>query len=263
MVPMVVCYESKENGGGGGADKQQQQIVLHDSQRILRKLGPFLYPVKYQDEIIKLESYFGSHLGATIRCVLYDALLVPEHYDVLAEWLTVNSSTVEKMLFQTLLKRGTAASGMRRAMRINSDSARHSRTALKDVFAKVSNLLTLPDGTKKEFIMDVSRYEKVGFTAADLSFCALASSIINPPELSRIMPQFDHRVPKDLILLRDELRKTVAGVHVLEMYRSHRIGKECKSHDGSLCENAVLVEPKIVNRDVSMREYVQSIVCKL
>ena len=99
-----------------------------------------------------------------------------------------------------------------------------------------------------------NEHEKVGFTAADLSFFALASVITNPPELSQIMPHFDRdRVPQDRILLRDELRKTVAGVHGLEIYRSHPVANKYKSH---LSEDTVVMKPKILNRDITMREYI-------
>lgn len=235
MVPMVsfrdVAVASKS------AD---EDIIIYDSQKIVQHFCPFLYPDSCKDEIIQLEEYFGSHVGATARCYLYHVMLTPKYYQSLTNLVTAQSSTVEKMIWGKLLDKGLAR-GMRKAMGVNDISAQKSLEALREAFDMVSNRLKIinKDGTegKKKFLMDheimTADEEVVGFTAADLAFASLSSIIIMPPELYSFMPVREEDLPSELIALRDELRSTLAGQHVLEMYRNVR----------------GVVVPKVVNRD--------------
>jgi len=208
MVPMVVFQES-------GVQK-----VIHDSKEIVFHFCPSLYPIAHKDEILRLEEYFGSQIGATLRCYIYFLMLRPKYYASLAKLLTTQSSTIEKVLLLKLLENGLAK-GMIKVMGINSESGEKSLESIRRVFAEVSDGLKLKDGTKKKFIMD-SETEEVGFTAADLAFCALVSPLINPPEIKAFVPVDDDEMPPELILLRDELRMTLAGQHVMDVYRKYR-----------------------------------------
>jgi glutathione S-transferase len=213
MVPMIVC-----NGE-----------VVSDSQSILMKFCPFLYPQEFMKDIVHLETYFGSHLGATIRTIIYYHTLQPEYYNVLKDILTTQTSIIESSLWGILLKKGPLAKGMLRAMKINKDSVEASLVAVRKTFDLVTTKLNENNckiGSKKYLIGN-------RFTAADLAFCALASPIIAPPELRAFSPFDRQRMPPALVSLQDELRNTPAGQYVLEIYKNHRS----------------LVAPKVVNRN--------------
>jgi hypothetical protein len=136
-----------------------------------------------------------------------------------------------KLIYGKILEKGVAK-GMKKAMEINDDSAEASLVALRNSFHDVSLKLEKEDGSKKKFIMDTDT-EEFGFTAADLAFCSMASAIICPPELALFVPMKDEEMPPELLDLRNELRNTLAGQHVLGVYRNLR-GQ---------------VIPKVVNRD--------------
>lgn len=209
MVPMLV-FEDDD-----GTEK-----IIHDSKEIVSYFCPFLYPDAHKDEIVRLETYFGSHVGATIRCYLYNLLICPDYYEPLAKMLSAQSSTIEKVLFMKLLPKG-AGSGMKKVMGINPESGARSLKVIRQVFEEVSEMLKLKDGSKKKFIMD-SETENVGFTAADLAFCSLASPLIQPPELKAFLVYNDDEMPPEMTALRNELRMTLAGQHVIDVYRKIR-----------------------------------------
>ena len=220
MVPMVEY--TKSNG---------QQEIIHDSQKIVEHFLPHLYPASCKSDILELEDYFGRHIGATARCYLYHVMLKPKYYPMLIILLTAQASSVEKLIYGKILEKGVAK-GMKKAMEINDDSAEASLVALRNSFHDVSLKLEKEDGSKKKFIMDTDT-EEFGFTAADLAFCSMASAIICPPELALFVPMKDEEMPPELLDLRNELRNTLAGQHVLGVYRNLR-GQ---------------VIPKVVNRD--------------
>jgi hypothetical protein len=91
--------------------------------------------------------------------------------------------------------------------------------------------------------------EKVGFTAADLTFASLAAPLIGPPEIAPFIEVKDDRLPKELIDLKYELRGTLAGQHVLEMYRKHRL-----SGTTTGTSTSTMVTPKVVLRDKVPRQ---------
>ena len=224
MVPMAEL--TNQNG---------ETDVIYDSSKIIEHFLPRLYPSSCKNEILELEEYFGTHIGATARCYIYHVSLKPKHYKFLTDLLTSQSSSVEKMIWGKLLDKGIAK-GMKKVMGINNDSAEASIKALRKAFYDVSLKLTKKDGTKKKFIMDTD-VKEIGFTAADLAFCSMASAIVCPPELSSFMPMKEEEMPQELIDLRNELRNTISGQHVLDVYKER--GR---------------VVPKVVNRDCLPRE---------
>ena len=107
-------------------------------------------------------------------------------------------------------------------MAIDETSADVSLEEVRKVFKDVSDRL---EGGNKDYIFD-SASRKLGFTAADLTFAALATPIVRPPEMDVLNggPKFESRWPEALNSLRDELRATPAGKHVMKMYHDHRFG---------------------------------------
>lgn len=59
------------------------------------------------------------------------------------------------------------------------------------------------------------------FTAADLTFAALASAVLMPPEYGVPLPQ-PEELPAPMAEVVRELRAHPAGAHALAMYRDHR-----------------------------------------
>lgn len=208
MVPMTVCDGE----------------VMYDSQTILMHFCPFLYPHDIKQDIVDLEKYLGTHLGAAIRSIIYYYTIQPDYYHVLKDTMTVQTSKIETSVWGFLLKKGPLAKGMRRAMKIDEESLEASLVAVQKAFDDVSAKLN--DGNHKYLIGN-------RFTAADLVFCALASPIISPPELQAFSPFDNQRMPPELVSLQDQLRNTPAGKYVLETYKNHRSS----------------VIPKVVNRN--------------
>ncbi len=214
---------------------------MHDSGKIVRHFCPYLYPSSIENEISELEEYIGSHLGATARCYIYYHMLKSPFYNTLANTMTRNSSSIERLLWGKLLGKGMAK-GMKQAMNINAESAQLSLEAIRTVFQKISDKLRVQNG-KKEFLMDTDDY-KFGFTAADLTFAAIASPLILPPELEPFLSTEDDKVlPKALVDLKYELRETLAGKHVLDMYEKHRLT------DSDSISSDAKVTPKVVGRN--------------
>jgi glutathione S-transferase len=59
------------------------------------------------------------------------------------------------------------------------------------------------------------------FTAADLTFSALAAAVLVPPEYGVPLPQPDE-LPATFATVVRELRERPAGAHALAMYRAER-----------------------------------------
>ncbi len=251
MAPMVVFKQSNEETftGSGGiinnkSAKQQKDTIMYDSGKIMKHFCPDLYPLAIESQITKLEEYIGRHLGATARCFKYYHMLNPQYYKVLAENMTQNSSSIEKFLWSKLLDKGLAE-GMKKAMKINKESAQSSLEAIRTVFREMSEMLKESDNStntqKKQYLMD-TKYHKYGFTAADLTFAALGAPLVGPPELEPFLKVDDDSVlPKPLVDLKHELRETLAGQHILEMYKKHRLNGRDEQVDK--------VIPKTVGRD--------------
>ncbi len=100
---------------------------------------------------------------------------------------------------------------LRRGLRIDAAGAARSRRAIDDLFADVAARLA-----------DGRRYlcgER--FTAADLTFAALAAPVLAPPAYARYLPSERH-LPPAFVALVDELRATPAGAFALRIYDDHR-----------------------------------------
>lgn len=224
MVPMVIF----EN-----IDKKLQTI--HDSKDIVQFLAPRLYPEPIRETIQDFEAFVGKSIGATSRLYMYHYMLQKEYHGALCKILTKTTSTVEKILWTKFLDKGLAT-GMRKAMKINSQTASDSLTEIRNAFATISRQLQKRDGTKKTYLMEKDNnshktIDNIGFTAADLTFASLASILIHPPELSNVVPINNDQMPPELVKLKKDLRRTLAGQHVLEMYRKHRGNVELKTVD--------------------------------
>lgn len=216
------------------------QTVVYDSSDILQAIYPGLYPAKFHDEIVNFEKEMGKKLGPTVRVLVYHEILQPEFHSLASDICGYHTSFVEDQLFRRLLPRGLAK-GMRKLMDINNDTSRLSLTAVKEVFSEVSNRL---EGGKKQYL-----FGHDSITAADLAFAALSYPLLRPVEMGAMLGGSkypDTAWPQRLNDIRDELRATPAGQHVLKMYSLHRfgVGQAPKRNTTKL-----LVSPKSIGRN--------------
>lgn len=207
QVPMIVMEEDDAKAG--------KSRMMYGSDVILKKLCPFLYPEDIAEEIHDMEAFLGQRLGPSVRCLVYHHLLQPKNHKICARICAENTSNIEKVLFEKMLSRGLSQR-FRKFSKINEDTAEASEAAVRDIFADVSKRLEQNNGGRKKYLLGNT------FTAADLTFAALASPMFRLPQLKTFVPVEDSELPLALLKLADEMRATTAGQHVVNMYEQHR-----------------------------------------
>jgi glutathione S-transferase len=98
-----------------------------------------------------------------------------------------------------------------RILDISPESAARSEVQVRTVFDRVAERL----GDGRPYLCGER------FTAADLTFSALAAPMLMPPEYGVPLPQPDELPPATAAVVR-ELRAHPAGRHALAMFRRHR-----------------------------------------
>ena len=204
------------------------------SDVLLRKFCPFLYPKEIEQEVKDLEEDLGERLGPTIRVYCYHYMLQPENQATLIEICAGGTTKVEQFLFAKMMSKGIEK-GIRTAMGINEESVALSKKVIRQVFAEMSDRLEKNGGN---FLLD-KKNKSYGFTAADLTFAALASPLLRPKELANFSCS-DEKLPSIIVEFADELKETTAGKHVVKMYAEHRLPDD---------EGPNVVTLKSVNRD--------------
>ena len=168
-----------------------------------------LYPDACGAQVLALEERFDEDLGPHARRLIYHHLL--PRRGLALSLFAAGVPTWERLalpLVFPLLRRV-----MRRSMRIDAAGAERSRAKVDSVFAEVDERLA--DGRK---------YLVGGrFTAADLTFAALAAPLIGPSNYGGGMPA-DDTLPPELLAIVAPWRATQAAEHVRRMYRTHRDG---------------------------------------
>jgi len=208
MVPMVVFPDNR---------------VMVDSTQILKQFCPFLYPDNAVPTAVDtMEELFDSKLGPAVRCLVYFHYFAANDNEPLAKLLTkFTVNPIETMLFHKILQRkdNPIQKGMLKAMNITQENAQLSEQILVDIFDQVSQTLETNGG---DYLLYSDTITKTpSFTAADLTFAALASPIVMPKELLCFNDR-GKSTPPHLLQLSNTLRNTRAGQHVLTMYHRHR-----------------------------------------
>jgi glutathione S-transferase len=165
-----------------------------------------LYPDGPEGEAAALEEEFDEQLGPHTRRLAYFHTL-PHRAQATA--LAVRDVPRWEAL---VLRAGfpLARRLMSRGMRIDAASADRSLAKIARVFDAVD--ARLADGRR---YLTGDR-----FSAADLTFAALASPILQPPEYPYAIA--DASRPEPLQALRRRFSATGAGAHALRVYRDHR-----------------------------------------
>jgi len=185
--------------------------VLPDSSDILAHAdggSGLLYPTDaaLREEVLALEDRFDEVLGPHTRRLAYHYAL--DDRKVALDLVRAEGPLWQRRLIGPLFPLVKAV--MKRAMRIDDAGVERSRRRIDEVFADVSTRL---DG--RRFLVGDR------FTAADLTFAALAAPVIVPDGYGARLPRIDEvsHAFQDTI---GRLRATVAGQYALRMYATER-----------------------------------------
>ena len=214
-----------------------QAGVLRDSTDILRYADGFVPPERAlffrepdaaRAEVEALEERFDLDLGPATRRVAYFHLLPDEEGAFALMGGSLRSLEGAGAAPPWWFGRGTfrayypvARAVMKRVMRIDAASAERSRGKLRAVFDAVNERLR--DG--RPFLTGDR------FSAADLTFAALAAPLLAPEHHPVPLPP-PGKLPSDLRALVESLRGEPAGVFAVRMYREQRHAKPGRSAAG-------------------------------
>lgn len=187
--------------------------VLEDSTEILRWIdrqgrGPALFPAgPVGEDVAALEDEADRRVGPATRRLAYHALFTdPDATRALVlsagpGWERRAGRAVYPLLRQMI----------RRGLKVDDAGAARSRVTLDEAFAKVA--LRLADG--RPYLAGDT------FTAADLTFIALATPVLLPPEyVARYLPS-DAPIPATRAIA-ERYRETPAGRWALSVYARER-----------------------------------------
>jgi glutathione S-transferase len=212
-APLLSRFATRRGAGGTVPVFIQGALRLTDSSAILRHADSLhaglLYPpdATLRKEVTALEESFDRDLGPHVRRWAYTHLLaqkallrdlwsrgVPKHE---ARWLPLVLPIGRKLL--------------RRAYQVTPAGSARSIARIRGMFADVD--ARLKDG--RRFLAGDR------FSAADLTFAALAAPLVFAPECRAAMPALE-QVPAAMRADVVELRATAAGQFVLRLYATER-----------------------------------------
>jgi glutathione S-transferase len=214
--PLLHFPHCKKAGGRSSAPVLvTDEGAYPDSTDILQFLdGEFeddarLYPKDpgERQRVDDLEEQFDEKLGPHTRRVAYHHLL--PHRKLVMGTVLFGVSRTERVLFKTFFP--VIRFLMRKGMNITEASADRSLDRIRGVFREVEGHLA--DG----------RSHLVGgrFTAADLTFAAMAAPVLLPRNYGSPLPSLAD-LPSALLPLIEEMRSSPAGEFGLKIYRDHR-----------------------------------------
>jgi len=159
------------------------------------------------DDAAKLEDRFDQKLGPATRALAY-SFLMPDA-DAFVRAVTRDVPALERAAIRVLHRPLIAL--MRKGLGFNDGTAAWAEERVRAVFAEVD--ARLADGRR---YLSGDR-----FTAADLTFAALADPVVCRDDDPRTRFRTDE-APPGLAAIRRELRNTPAGQFVARMYREDR-----------------------------------------
>ncbi|MBW4568940.1 MAG: glutathione S-transferase [Tolypothrix carrinoi HA7290-LM1] len=186
--------------------------VFTDSTDILQYLDKIvpdnakLYPIDFElrRQVEELEDLFDEQLGPATRRWGYFYTINDSKF-IKKRW-TQGVPFFEEALFPVVYPLMRPL--VRKAFNINSESATQAYEQINSVFEKVNELLA--DG-RSYLVGD-------NFSAADITFAALAAPVISPPE-HPIKPRPLQELPDSFASKISAFRETPAGAYVLRLYR--------------------------------------------
>jgi glutathione S-transferase len=213
-APLLHRLATRRNHGG------TVPVLVHGSSRFIDSTdilvhadavcgGDLLYPrdTALRREVDALEEQFDTQLGPHTRRWAYQQLL--PHTKLLRSLWSREASRLEARLVPLITP--LVRRLVRVAYKITPESAQRSLDRVRDVFREVDRHLS--DG--RRFLTGDC------FTAADLTFAALAAPVLFPVECRAVLPALDDApAPMREEVLR--LRNTVAGRFALQLFSQER-----------------------------------------
>ncbi|HET7062722.1 MAG TPA: glutathione S-transferase family protein [Rudaea sp.] len=213
-VPLVHRMATTRNGGGS------VPVLVHGSSRFIDSTdilmhadavagGDLLYPrdAALRAQVEALEEQFDEEFGPHTRRWAYAHALAERR--LLRSMMSRGVPRIEACLLPLLMPSVVAI--VRDRLKITPESAQRSIGIVRRIFAEVGERL----GDGRQFLVDDR------FTAADLTFAALAAPVLFPAGYRAAYPALDD-VPASM---RDEvlrLRDTDAGKFALRLFSQER-----------------------------------------
>lgn len=198
-----------------------QDDIFTDSTDILQYLDGIapvdkrLYPadLNLRREVEELAHLFDTQLGTAVRRWSYSYLF--NNHKLMRRLWCECVPPFETKLFPIVFP--LVSSLARRKYKITAESAASSLDTIKSIFEVVNKRLA--DG-RSYLIGDC-------FSAADLTFACLAAPLVRPPEYRGKKYQGKslnlQELPREMILVCKELRRTPAGKYASRLFREERL----------------------------------------
>lgn len=213
-APLLHLLATKRRGGGSVPMLVQGDLRLIDSTAILLHAdevrgGDLLYPREagLRSEVQALEEYFDTKLGPDTRRWAYGQLL--SQTKLLRSLWSEKAPRREAQALPLITPLTRFL--VQWAYRITPESAERSLRRVREVFGEVDRIL----GDGRCFLCGGR------FTAADLTFAALAAPVLFPGGCCAVLPLLEE-VPA---AMRDEVlrfRATAAGAFALRLFAEER-----------------------------------------
>jgi glutathione S-transferase len=206
-LPLFHMLPARLRGGRSVPILVDGATTLIDSTDILAHLeSQSNQPLFWDDPLLKkLEDRFDTALGPATRRIAYHFLF--PYKELALELSRPGASSIELSMMKLFYP--FAERWMRQGMKIDDAGAARSEAKLEEVLLEVDTLLQ--DG--RPYLTGER------FSAADLTFAALLSPLLQAPEHPRY--QFPNPPPA-LKSRMDAISARPSGKHALTMYRLHR-----------------------------------------
>ena len=177
-----------------------------------------------------LEAWFDIQLGISTRYWLYAQVI--DHRQIMKQlWLPPNSG-LGKLAFE--LTYPYMRQKVRKVYTVTPEGAARSLQKIRRIFDQVGDWLA----PGQDYLVGDR------FTAADLTFAALAAPVLFPPEYGFKLPPLD-QLPKEITSIIQSLRETSAGAYGLRLYKDHRCGSKERIH---LSQHPLSLGRQLINR---------------
>jgi glutathione S-transferase len=209
-------FAARRAGGGstvpvlvrdGGVLSESADIVEWADSRSASENRLYPSDPAVASEVRALEAGWDEGLGPDGRLWMYDSLR--GRRDIALQYASAGVPAWERRLFP--LGYPFVSRFIDRFLGITPEATAQAERDVNAAFDAVGTRLA--DG--RPFLMGER------FTAADLTFSALAASVLMPPEYGVPLPQPDE-LPEPMALKVRELRRHPAGQHAMRMFREER-----------------------------------------